>query len=416
MKQKCSRGSNEFQIPELSDNGNTNIFNVGKETFTGGELCFFHEINRSTLRNGDRFDSQKYFGCQLLCSHPLVDEDGSTYTIGLSFLTGVKYNIIRIPPTTGDQKMKDVIKKHKTIATVPSSHATLLSYIHSFGMTKNYIILIEQPFLISVPKVLSAAVRKSDCLQDWLEWKPDMKCRFIVVRKDTGKIFKTDFFSHEAFFFLHIINCYEERDQIVLDMSVFKNTDFLNSLVLEKLRRGENDVPEESMPRGTRFILPLVDLKSVSEDVNLVTASSSATAVRKGNHIIVTPEIITKPGLEFPTINRNFLCKKTNFYYATGSAGRSYFENAISKVDISHKETSLWREEYCFFGEPLFVPRPGGTTEDDGVVLVVANNTGGNHQDFLLCLDAQSMTEIARVYFKSQLPQALHGCFSFSSH
>jgi carotenoid cleavage dioxygenase-like enzyme len=345
-----------------------------------------------------------------------VDEDGSTYTIGLSFLTGVKYNIIRIPPTTGDQKMKDVIKKHKVIATIPSSHATLLSYVHSFGITKNYIVFIEQPFLISVPKVLSAAVRKSDCLQDWVEWRPEMKNKFILVNKATGKVFKTDVFSHEAFFFLHAINCFEEDGQIIFDVSAFKNTDFLNSLVLDRLRLGDNNIPHESLPVGTRYVIPLVDLKNVQENVNLVTFKTTATAIRKGGHIILTPEINTKPGLEFPTINRNFLGKKTNYYYATGTATKSYFENAISKVDVAKKETVLWKEDYCFFGEPLFVPRPNGSSEDDGIVLVAASNTQSKGKDFLLCLDAKSMKELGRAQFSSRIPQALHGVFAFSSN
>lgn len=31
----------------------------------------------------------------------------------------------------------------------------------------------------------------------------------------------------------------------------------------------------------------------------------------------------------------------------------------------------LWREEGTFPGEPIFVPRPGGVREDDGVLLSV---------------------------------------------
>jgi carotenoid cleavage dioxygenase-like enzyme len=47
-----------------------------------------------------------------------------------------------------------------------------------------------------------------------LEWRPQEKNRFIIVEKNSGKVLKTEFISAESFYFMHIINCYEENNQV----------------------------------------------------------------------------------------------------------------------------------------------------------------------------------------------------------
>jgi len=68
----------------------------------------------------------------MLSSHPLTDVDGTMYNIGISFLTGLKYNIIKMAPITGNPSSKEILKKAKILSTIPSSSLTTLSYIHRF--------------------------------------------------------------------------------------------------------------------------------------------------------------------------------------------------------------------------------------------------------------------------------------------
>lgn len=88
-------------------------------------------------------------------------------------------------------------------------------------MTKNYIIFIEQPFIINVAKFLSYGLFRNEALSHWLEWHPNHMNRFYIVEKETGKLIKTEILSSSPFFFLHVINCYEDNNQIVIDMSVY---------------------------------------------------------------------------------------------------------------------------------------------------------------------------------------------------
>lgn len=234
--------------------------------------------------------------------------------------------------------------------------------------------------------------------------------RFFIIEKATGKVLKADVVTETPFFYLHIINSFEHNDHIVIDITTFPNTNALTKKMdLAKLRRLSID--DADNPVGERYVIPLVDLEDVTEGSNCITAlKSGATAIKKGKQLVLTPEVITERGLELPTINRRFLSKKTSFYYATGSATKGFFENAVCKVHASKKETILWREsEHYMLGEPQFIQNPSATTEDDGVLITAVVDNQENTKDFLLFLDAKTMKELGRAYFKEEIPSAVHG-------
>jgi len=80
-------------------------------------------------------------------------------------------------------------------------------------MTKNYIILIEQPYVMNVAKAAKTYL-KGPCFKEWVEWRSELSNRFFVINKNTGKVMQTAFIAKESFFFFHSINAYEENDQV----------------------------------------------------------------------------------------------------------------------------------------------------------------------------------------------------------
>ena len=83
---------------------------------------------------------------------------------------------------------------------------------------------------------------------------------------------------------------------------------------------------------------------------------------------------------------------------------------SIYKVDAETRQTLSWEEPGVLPGEPVFVPRPNGHEEDDGVIIdivldIVKQNT------FLLILDAKNFKEIGRAYAPFTIPIGLHGQF-----
>jgi carotenoid cleavage dioxygenase-like enzyme len=61
-------------------------------------------------------------------------------------------------------------------------------------------------------------------------------------------------------------------------------------------------------------------------------------------------------------------------------------------------------------GEPIFVPAPSPTAEDDGVLLSVVLDAP-TERSYLLVLDARSLSELARAYAPHVVPFGFHGQF-----
>jgi all-trans-8'-apo-beta-carotenal 15,15'-oxygenase len=84
---------------------------------------------------------------------------------------------------------------------------------------------------------------------------------------------------------------------------------------------------------------------------------------------------------------------------------------AIQKLDLESGESRVWSAApRGFVSEPLMVPRPGATADDDGWVLTVVWN-GARCASDLVILDAASMAEVAVLELPLALPHGLHGSF-----
>lgn len=124
----------------MTDNHQMQLYQIGTNLCVSGESCFFRDVDKTTLQLGDKHDTNKCFGLNFVSPHLLTDETGTTYTVGSSFITGLKYNFVKIPPFTGKPTTKEMLKTSEIIASISSQVSTLLSMHHSFGMTSNYLV------------------------------------------------------------------------------------------------------------------------------------------------------------------------------------------------------------------------------------------------------------------------------------
>ena len=87
-----------------------------------------------------------------------------------------------------------------------------------------------------------------------------------------------------------------------------------------------------------------------------------------------------------------------------------YLAGSIMKLDVEKKElTQTWDDPNCRATEPQFVPRPGSTLEDDGVVVFVCLGTSQENPNTALVVLDPDLQELGRYSVPFATPVAFHG-------
>lgn len=276
---------------------------------------------------------------------------------------------------------------------------------------------MEQPYVLNVTKILGGILTKGQCFMDWLEWRGELRNRFYLIDKQSGKVHKTDFVTQDPFMFTHFINCYEDDGHVVCDMLAFDNGDFFDANNVKKLLSND-PIRDSNFARAERFVIPLLEnANDIIDQKELVTLEyTTASVMKMGKKFVMKPEILTTKGLELPCLNKKFIGKKYKFFYVTGNTSPcGYFENSLVKMDLETKELKVWQgstEEYP--GEPMFIPNPSANEddEDNGVILSVVINSRMEEKDYLLFVDSKTFKEIGRANFsQSKVPFLIHGIY-----
>ena len=82
--------------------------------------------------------------------------------------------------------------------------------------------------------------------------------------------------------------------------------------------------------------------------------------------------------------------------------------NFFCNTKILSLLVQIWYKEEHYSGEPIFIPNPNGTSEDDGVLLVIVLD-GATQLSYLLLLDGQSFETLAEARMDTFIPMSIHG-------
>lgn len=139
-----------------------------------------------------------------------------------------------------------------------------------------------------------------------------------------------------------------------------------------------------------------------------ILARSDDSAPVQGN---VEPIVLFPHTIELPRIHyEHYNGRPYRYAYAVGSVSSPGFIERLVKINVRSGESWTWSEEECYPSEPVFVARPDGESEDDGVVISLVLSASRS-TSFLLVLDAATFTEKARVSLPQHVPLPLHGSF-----
>ena len=322
------------------------------------------EFDPKTLESLGVFNFHDKINGQITTAHPHYDfENKESFNYVTNMGKSSHYDFYKIPDGKAERDI---------IASIPVKYP---AYMHSFALTKNYIVLAQYPYRVNPLKLL---LRSKPFIENF-SWEPKEGTAFIVISRKTGQL--AGKYESSAFFAFHHVNAYEDENKVVLDIVSYEDASIIKSFYLDVLAGNFSEKYRDS--RITRFV---INLKNKSVDSFALSDDSP----------------------ELPRINyEKFNGKKYNYAYAVG-LDRKEFINKLFKINVESGKKKTWQKQSCYPGEPVFVQKPGSEAEDDGIILSVVLDSR-NKNSFLLVLDAKTFRQAATAAVPHHIPFGFHG-------
>ncbi|KAL3952607.1 hypothetical protein ACCO45_012550 [Purpureocillium lilacinum] len=319
----------------------------------------------------------------LSCAHAQRDpETGDMFNFNIDVGRKTTYRMFRVNAATGTTDILAAISE----PDLPPA------YIHSFFLTENYVVLC----------VPSSHYGWSGLKILWENNLLDALEAGVVAR-----------FSTPAGFFFHSVNAFEERNKddagqvqtvLNMDLTMYETTDVMLGLYYDVILDRKDAAKTYWDKWGHQ------NLATRHARIQFVMPTSPQTeqeaAMAEAEEVLSIP---SPHSGELSTIHPGKAGKAYRYVYGAGSRGLSTFMDSIVKTDLKTREAVLWSAPQAHSPcEPIFVPHPGGASEDDGVVLTVVLD-GTAQKSYLLCLDAATMQEVGRAEADFAIGIGFHG-------
>jgi beta,beta-carotene 9',10'-dioxygenase len=350
-----------------TDNANVNIACIGSHWLSLTEPPIAIEFNAETLATIGQFKFPDSLKGHVSTAHPHIDlASKQLFNILVEYGPKSSYKVYSV---NLDGNLKRV-----EIARIRTSKP---GYVHSFALTPNYVVLVVGPFVVNPLELILSGKPFVECFS----WRPELGTRIYAIERHTGSVIET---VAEPLFLFHHVNAFEDGNKISVDMLVYNDASIVESFYLDFLKAGSGIIPT---PRPVRYSI----------------SPSKGTA---------TSEIITQAGMELPRINY-WSCntRPYRYVYAAAESSSGKFLDQLVKLDLARGGLAVWKDDFCYPGEPVFAACPQSEEEDSGVLLSIVFNAQSK-SSFLLILDAASMEELSRAPIPHMVPFGFHGYFT----
>uniref|UniRef100_A0A3Q1EVT8 Beta-carotene oxygenase 2b n=1 Tax=Acanthochromis polyacanthus TaxID=80966 RepID=A0A3Q1EVT8_9TELE len=413
-KNVFQRFLSRFELPKPTDNANVSFVTYKGDYYVSTETNVMHMVDPETLESIKKVDWSKFIAVNGATAHPHTDPDGTAYNMGNSYTSkGAFYNIIRVPPTKETEG--ETLEGATVLCSIPSVDKTKPSYYHSFAMSENYVVFIEQPIKMNLLKIVTGKLTGKS-IRDAFSWDPNLNTVFHLIHKQTGKVSNIKYVAKPLSTF-HQINAYEEDGFLIMDMCASDDGQAIEAYNIQNLRKSGEALDDvyntlcRVFPR--RFVLPLSVDSDTPYGQNLIDRPSSTSFVQVfcSHEDLHGEDLHQYGGLEFPQINYGkYNTRPYRYFYGCGF--RHLVGDTLIKMDLQGKHMKVWDHPGLYPSEPIFIPSPNATEEDDGVILSVVITPNKDKSTFLLVLDAKTFEELGRAEVPVNIPYGFHGAFS----
>ena len=209
---------------------------------------------------------------------------------------------------------------------------------HDMCFSEHYSILNDFPIFWD-PKLLTRNVHA-------VRMDRSLKTKFAIIPRH-GAVSELRWFEAEPTYVLHFLNAYEEGDEIVMD---------------GYFQEDPTPPPLKDAPEGFDSMMAYLAESCFKPHLhrwrfNLGTGKTSE-------------QRLDERFLEFGTINQQYAGRRHRYTYSTTAVPGWFLFNSFVKHDLDEGRSFQVKLESGRFGsEPVFAPRIGATTEDDGYLV-----------------------------------------------
>jgi beta,beta-carotene 9',10'-dioxygenase len=352
-------------VPELTDNTNVHVVPTPDGWLAMTETATQHLVDGDSLRITRSVRYRDAIGPNAgMLAHPQLDQ-----------ATGEILSIaVRIGPTT---EIVPFRLQPGAIERTPIGRIRLreVPYMHSFGLTPTKIVVVAAPYHANPFSFLWS----NRGFIDHFRWREGRPTRVFLMDRRTGKVTEHE---SDPFFTFHTVNAFDDGDGVALDVCAFPD-----GSVFDRLRTMVTDDAPIVAGRLERLRIP-----------------------RAGRR--VEREVLHDANLEFPAVHLSRVAGRRHRVVWGLSFERDgeHNQTAVRRIDLDGASDARFGRADIIYGEPVFVGRPGGEREGDGVLLTVGSDLCSGKGE-LAVLDATTLEPIATARLPIPIPLGFHGSF-----
>lgn len=355
--------------------------------------------------------------------HKSDSNTGETFNFTLAMGPSSKLTVFSIKQSDKESQQTTILADitHRKLPGVPANkqERILPPYTHAFWLTENYVIIPEGPLHFVRG---GADILLNGALVPSMAWREDSPGYLHVVhRHGNGHVITLPV---DPFFIFHTSNAWDTKLDdgtfiLELDACAWPDGDIIYQLSnFGGMHRTPPSPPSKDESTKLRGITVPPGPVQFGHLVRYrLEFNERDTSIAKAMQRQITPNV------EFPRYNP--LDNLKPYKYLWGCQHQDATANQVErfslvKIDTETGKTIKLDRENEMYTEPVFVPKPGATEHDDGVLLSFANIVdprGPEHDSCVLVIvDAKTMIELARCDIGQFSCLTFHGSFISDVH
>ena len=302
----------------------------------------------------------------LMAAHGHTDDAGNYWNVGIRLGPKCDVMLFRLRPGSTRREVVASLRMRKA------------GYTHAFAMTARHAIVWETAVRA---QALSFRFSAKSYIRNF-RWEPASGSRLHAISLADGSVRSWDAPPMMCF---HAIQAWEEGKTFVAELSIYEDATILEDLRLAPLRQGQ---AQRCVPKLMRYRLEPGRGEALMEPFGEAFELPQVHPARWGH-------------------------ARAGVAWGAGLDARdpSGFLDRTVRLDLRTGERKQWQRESAIQLEPLFVPRPGSSAEDDGVLLV-PTLADGDATTVIGVIDAASMACVARLHTPQVVPFGFHAAWA----